>query len=72
VRETSLAALRRGLAVQLARGAHATYDEGAQTAAEISAAIEAELAQAGARIVDPGDGPAGAARVRGILPFRGR
>jgi nicotinamidase-related amidase len=55
VRETSLAALQRGLAVVLVRGAHATYDEGAQTAAEISAAIEAELVQAGARLVDPGD-----------------
>jgi nicotinamidase-related amidase len=55
VRETSLAALRRGLGVLLVRGAHATYDEGEQTAAEISAAIEAELAQAGARIVDAGE-----------------
>jgi nicotinamidase-related amidase len=55
VRETSLAALRRGLGVLLVRGAHATYDDGEHSAAEISAAIETELAQAGARIVDPGD-----------------
>jgi nicotinamidase-related amidase len=52
VRETSLAALRRGIGVLLVRGAHATYDEGTRTAAEISAAVEAELTQAGARIVD--------------------
>jgi nicotinamidase-related amidase len=55
VRETSLAALLRGLGVVLVRGAHATYDEGAQTGVEISAAIEAELVQAGARILDPDD-----------------
>jgi nicotinamidase-related amidase len=55
VRETSLAALGRGFGVLLVRGAHATYDEGEQTAAEISAAVEAELEQAGAQIVDADD-----------------
>lgn len=55
VRETSLAALQRGLAVLLVRGAHATYGDGKRTAAEIAAATEAELAQAGARILDVGD-----------------
>jgi nicotinamidase-related amidase len=55
VRETSLAALQRGLAVSLVRGAHATYGDGKRTAAEISAATEDELAQAGARILDAGD-----------------
>jgi nicotinamidase-related amidase len=55
VRETSLAALQLGLAVVLARGAHATYDDGTRTAAEIAAAIEAELAEAGARILDADD-----------------
>ena len=55
VRETSLAALKRGLAVVLVRGAHATHDDGERTAAEISAATEAELAQAGAQILDTDD-----------------
>ena len=55
VRETSLAALQRGLAVSLVRGAHATYGHGKRTAAEIAAATEDELAQAGARILDAGD-----------------
>lgn len=52
VRETSRAALQRGLAVLLAQGAHATYGDRNRTAAEIAAATEAELAQAGARILD--------------------
>jgi nicotinamidase-related amidase len=55
VRETSLAALQRGLAVSLVRGAHATYGDGKRTAAEIAAATEDELAQAGARILDADD-----------------
>lgn len=55
VRETSLAALERGLAVVLAQGAHATYGDEERTAAEISAATEAELAIAGTRILDAGD-----------------
>jgi nicotinamidase-related amidase len=37
VRETSLAALGRGLAVVLARGAHATYGRRERTAQEIAA-----------------------------------
>jgi nicotinamidase-related amidase len=55
VRETSLTALQRGLAVVLVRGAHATYGDEKRTAAEIAAATEAELAQAGARILDADD-----------------
>jgi nicotinamidase-related amidase len=55
VRETSLAALQRGLAVSLVRGAHATYGDGKRTAAEIAAATEKELVQAGARILDADD-----------------
>ena len=55
VRATSLAALKRGLGVVLVRGAHATYGDGKHTAAEIAAATEAELAQAGARILDADD-----------------
>jgi nicotinamidase-related amidase len=55
VRETSLAALKRGLAVVLVRGAHATYGNAERTATEIATATEAELAQAGARILDAGD-----------------
>lgn len=55
VRETSLSALRRGVAVVLAQGAHATYGDDKRTAEEISAATEAELAQAGARILDADD-----------------
>jgi nicotinamidase-related amidase len=51
VRETSLAAMQRGLSVLLVRGAHATYGDGKRTAAEIASATEAELAQAGARII---------------------
>jgi hypothetical protein len=55
VRETSLSALGRGLAVVLAQGAHATYGDGKRTAQEIAAATEAELAQAGARILNADD-----------------
>jgi nicotinamidase-related amidase len=55
VRETSLAALQRGLAVLLVRGAHATYGDGKHTAAEIASATERELAQAGVRILDADD-----------------
>lgn len=55
VRETSLAALERGLAVLLVRGAHATYGDGKRSAAEIAAVTEDELAQAGAQILDAED-----------------
>jgi nicotinamidase-related amidase len=55
VRETSLAALNRGLGVLLVRGAHATYGDGKRTAAEIATVTEEELAQAGARILDVDD-----------------
>ena len=49
VRETVLSGLRRGHAVTLASGAHATYDDG-EAAAAISRRVEAELAAAGAEI----------------------
>jgi nicotinamidase-related amidase len=55
VRETALAALEQGFAVLLPRGAHATYSNGERSSAEIAAAVEDELAQAGARILDAGD-----------------
>jgi nicotinamidase-related amidase len=55
VRETTLAALERGLTVVLAQGAHATYGGGERTATEIAAAVEAELGQAGAQILDADD-----------------
>ncbi len=55
VRETSLAALGQGFTVLLPRGAHATYGDSKRSATEIAAAVEDELAQAGARILDPGD-----------------
>jgi nicotinamidase-related amidase len=51
VRETSLAALRRGHAVTLVRGAHATYD-GDVPAVATQERVEHELRGAGARIVD--------------------
>ncbi|HEY1573410.1 MAG TPA: isochorismatase family protein [Pseudonocardiaceae bacterium] len=50
VRATALAALARAHPVILVRGAHATYPDG-EPAADISARVETELAQAGARIV---------------------
>jgi nicotinamidase-related amidase len=52
VRETSLAALGRGHAVTLVRGAHATYD-GDASAAATQERVEDELRGAGARIADP-------------------
>jgi nicotinamidase-related amidase len=53
VRATSLAAIGRGHTVLLASGAHATYPDD-QPAAEISAAVELELAAAGA-VITPWD-----------------
>jgi len=52
VRETSLAALRRGHAVTLVRGAHATYD-GDAPAVATQERVEDELRAAGARVADP-------------------
>jgi nicotinamidase-related amidase len=52
VRETALSALRRGNPVILVRGAHATYD-GQIPARDTSAAVEAELAEAGASVLAP-------------------
>lgn len=43
MRETALGALARGLGVTLVADAHSTYDSGDRTAAEISAAVNAEL-----------------------------
>ena len=54
IRETSLSALRRGHAVVLVRGAHATYD-GKVPAGETSQAVESELHAAGVSVLDPGD-----------------
>jgi nicotinamidase-related amidase len=50
IRETALSALRRGYPVILVRGAHATYD-GDIPARDTSAAVEAELAEAGASVL---------------------
>src|ERR1700733_10310722 len=55
VRETSLAALGQGFSVLLPRGAHATYGNRQRSAAQIAAAVEDELVQAGARILDADD-----------------
>ncbi|MBM7813069.1 isochorismatase family protein [Saccharothrix algeriensis] len=52
IRETALGALGRGHAVQLVRGAHATYDHD-EPAAEVSARVERELAGAGVEVVEP-------------------
>jgi len=55
VRETSLAALEQGFTVVLPRGAHATYGNRQRSAAQIAAAVEDELLQAGAQIIDADD-----------------
>ena len=55
VAATCRGALRRGLAVVLASGAHATYDWGGETAARISKRVEEELAVEGVEVV-PADG----------------
>jgi nicotinamidase-related amidase len=52
IRETALSALRRGYQVIVVRGAHATYD-GEIPARDTSAAVEAELAEAGASVLGP-------------------
>jgi nicotinamidase-related amidase len=54
VRATSLSALGQGHPVVLVRGAHATYD-GAGPAQATSAAVEAELRDAGAAVIEPAD-----------------
>lgn len=48
---TSRGALGAGLAVLLVADAHATYDDGGRSAADISAEVAAELAGAGVRLV---------------------
>jgi nicotinamidase-related amidase len=50
VEQTSRGALERGLAVVLVSDGHATYDE-IMPAAELSAAVEAELASAGVTVL---------------------
>lgn len=51
VRATSRGALVLGFTVVLPSGAHATYDDGAYSAADNSAAVEKELSEAGVRVV---------------------
>jgi nicotinamidase-related amidase len=43
IRATTLGAIQRGLGVTLVSDGHSTYDGGGQTAAEISAGVNAEL-----------------------------
>jgi nicotinamidase-related amidase len=50
IRETSLEALKRGYPVRLVTGAHGTYN-GDESAAEVSASVEKEVAAAGGEIV---------------------
>gem|GEM_PF-323619 len=52
VRETALAALKRGHAVTLVTGAHATYDD-ARPAVELAREVEAELAAHGVAVRPP-------------------
>ena len=54
VRATTLTALARGHRVTLASGAHGTYPE-QRSPAEISAAVERELAAAGATVTPFGE-----------------
>jgi nicotinamidase-related amidase len=63
VRETSLAALRRGHAVTLVRGAHATYD-GDAPAIATQERVEDELRTAGARIAQSDESLFGSLRER--------
>lgn len=56
IRETSLAALRRGHPVVLVRGAHATYD-GEVPARATSQVVETELRTAGVSVLDPAELP---------------
>jgi nicotinamidase-related amidase len=50
VRATGLGALGLGFGVVLPHGAHATYDGGSTAAADVSAEVERELAEAGAQV----------------------
>jgi nicotinamidase-related amidase len=54
ISDTSRGALGHGLRVSVARGAHATYDDG-RAAADISADAETELAAAGASVIPAGE-----------------
>jgi nicotinamidase-related amidase len=54
VRETSLAALKRGHVVTLVRGAHATYDSDVAAVAT-QERVEDELQAAGARVAHPNE-----------------
>jgi nicotinamidase-related amidase len=51
VRATALEAISRGHSVTVVSGAHATYD-GDKPADEVSAAVDAELRDAGVRVTD--------------------
>ena len=54
VRETTLGALARGLEVTLVSDAHSTYDSRPRTAAQITAAVNAEFA--GRAVLTPAEG----------------
>jgi nicotinamidase-related amidase len=54
VRETTLGALARGLEVTLVSDAHSTYDSPPRTAAQITAAVNAEFA--GRAVLTPAEG----------------
>lgn len=51
VLSTSKGALAAGFEVTLLQSAHSTFDSGAKTALEIESEVEAELEQAGVKIV---------------------
>jgi nicotinamidase-related amidase len=55
VRASSLGALGLGFTVVLPSGAHATYDDGPNSAAGIAAAVESELSDAGVKVVPLSD-----------------
>lgn len=55
VRATALGGIARRHPVTLVRGAHATYPGGTESAADVSAGIETELAEAGVLLVEPAD-----------------
>jgi streptothricin hydrolase len=55
VRSTCRGAIRQGLQVVLACGAHATYDEPGTSGTLISAAVEQELSREGVRVVPATD-----------------
>lgn len=52
IQATGRGALRQGFEVLLASGAHATYDDGRSSAAQIAETVEGELAAEGVKVVD--------------------